>query len=59
MVLKKCGERWFFFWWRGHVNELRQIFDVLDFTYIGLHTSTDAKDIFLELQKQKKDSFSW
>ncbi len=29
--------------------ELRQIFDVLDFTYVGLHTSTDTKDIFLEL----------
>jgi hypothetical protein len=29
--------------------ELRQIFDVLDFTYVDLHTSTDVKDIFLEL----------
>ncbi len=38
-----------FFGGVGASVELRQIFDVLDFTYVGLHTSTDAKDIFLEL----------
>jgi hypothetical protein len=39
----------FFFGGVGASVELHQIFDVLDFTYVGLHTSTDAKDIFLEL----------
>ncbi len=39
----------FFFGDVGASVELRQIFDVLDFTYVGLHTLTDAKDIFLEL----------
>jgi hypothetical protein len=38
-----------FFGGMGVSVELRQIFDVLDFTYVGLHTSTDAKDLFLEL----------
>ncbi len=33
----------------GASVELCQNFDVLDFIYVGLHTSTDAKDIFLEL----------
>jgi hypothetical protein len=33
----------------GASVELCQIFNVLDFTYVGLHTSTDVKDIFLEL----------
>jgi hypothetical protein len=36
----------------GASVELCQIFDVLDFTYVGLHTSTDAKDIFLGLHLQ-------
>jgi hypothetical protein len=35
-----------FFGGMGASVEFRQIFDVLDFTYVGLHTSTDAKDIF-------------
>ncbi len=38
-----------FFGGAGASVELCQIFDVLDCTYVGLHTSTDAKDIFLEL----------
>ncbi len=38
-----------FFGGVGASVELRQIFDVLDFTYVGHHTSTDARDIFLEL----------
>jgi hypothetical protein len=38
-----------FFGGVGASVKLRQIFVVLDFTYIGLHTSTDAKDFFLEL----------
>ncbi len=33
----------------GMSVELLQIFDVLDFTYVGLHASTDAKDIFFEI----------
>jgi hypothetical protein len=39
----------FYFGGVGASVELRQIFNVLDFTYVGLHTSTDAKDFFLEL----------
>ncbi len=39
----------FFFGGVGASVELRHIFDVIDFTYVGLHTSTDAKDIFFEL----------
>ncbi len=38
-----------FFGGVGASVELHQIYDLLDFTYVGLHTSTDAKDIFLEL----------
>jgi hypothetical protein len=33
----------------GASVELRQIFDVLDFTYVGLHTSTYVKYFFFEL----------
>jgi hypothetical protein len=56
---RSCGQfLWFwkslergeiFFGGVGAPVEFCQIFDVLDFTYVGLHTSTDAKDIFLEL----------
>jgi hypothetical protein len=38
-----------FFGGVGASVELRQIFDVLDFTHVGLHTSTDVKENFLEL----------
>jgi hypothetical protein len=47
----------FFFGGKGASVELCQIFDVLDFTYVGLHTSTDAKDIFFAIAKTKKRFF--
>jgi hypothetical protein len=34
---------------------MQKIFSGIAYTYVGLHTSTDTKDIFLELQKQKKN----
>jgi hypothetical protein len=55
------GKAWrevrFFFGGVGASVEFRQIFDVLNFTYVGLHTSSDTKDIFWNCIYKRRSSY--